>query len=215
MPPPATDPTTHHPRWSWSSGSSSQSLAGECDALLPSELQREVLLGGLGKGAVSLGCPCGAALSCPWSYVLTDVHPGAAPASGCSQRPRGGGCKSYSVILPTSGRCGERQAASPHLSLRRDGTGAQRDVSRCICPGGRASLQTRAVSSGRSRCSFCGAAVTPRHHAQLPVGQGCQTHCYRGPHQPRSCLQRAEIILGLYKYNYSLTVKELKLHSAL
>ena len=36
-----------------------------------------------------------------------------------------------------------------------------------------------------------------------------------GPHQPRSCLQRAEIILGLYKCNYSLTVKELKLRSAL
>ena len=22
--------------------------------------------------------------------------------------------------------------------------------------------------------------------------QGCQTHCHRGPHQPCSCLQRAE-----------------------
>ena len=30
-----------------------------------------------------------------------------------------------------------------------------------------------------------------------------------------SPLQRAELILGLYKCNYSLTVKELKLHSAL
>ena len=33
------------------------------------------------------------------------------------------------------------------------------------------------------------------------------------PHQPHVCLQRAEIILGLYKCNYSLTVKQLKLHS--
>ena len=45
--------------------------------------------------------------------------------------------------------------------------------------------------------------------------QGCRTHSHPGPHQPRSCLQRAEIILGLYKCNYSLTVKELKLHLAL
>ena len=36
-----------------------------------------------------------------------------------------------------------------------------------------------------------------------------------GPHQSHSCLRRAEIILGLYKCNYSLTGKELKLHSAL
>ena len=46
------------------------------------------------------------------------------------------------------------------------------------------------------------------------LDQGCQTHFHWGPRQPRSCLQRAEIILGLYKYNYSLTVKELKLRSA-
>ena len=45
--------------------------------------------------------------------------------------------------------------------------------------------------------------------------QGCQTHFHRGPHQPRSYLQRAEIILEQYKCNYSLTVKELKLHLAL
>ena len=45
--------------------------------------------------------------------------------------------------------------------------------------------------------------------------QGCQTHFYWGPHQPHSCLQRAKIILGLYKCNYSLTVMELKLHSAI
>ena len=24
------------------------------------------------------------------------------------------------------------------------------------------------------------------------IGQGCQTHCQRGPHQPHGCLQRAE-----------------------
>ena len=40
--------------------------------------------------------------------------------------------------------------------------------------------------------------------------QGCQTH--QGPHQPCSCPQRTEIILELYKCNYSLTVKDLKLH---
>ena len=33
--------------------------------------------------------------------------------------------------------------------------------------------------------------------------QGCQTHFHWGPHQPHGCLQRAEIILGLYKCNYS------------
>ena len=44
---------------------------------------------------------------------------------------------------------------------------------------------------------------------------GCQTHFHGGSHQPRGCLQRAEIILGLSKCNYSLTVKELELHSAL
>ena len=49
----------------------------------------------------------------------------------------------------------------------------------------------------------------------VAVKQGCQTHFHQGPHQPRGCLQRAEIILGLCKCNYSLTVKELKLHSAL
>ena len=43
----------------------------------------------------------------------------------------------------------------------------------------------------------------------------CQTHFHWGPHQPCGCLQRAKIILGLYKCNYSLTVKEFKLHSAL
>ena len=45
--------------------------------------------------------------------------------------------------------------------------------------------------------------------------QGYQTHFYWGPHQARGCLQRAKIILRLYKCNYSLIVKELKLHSAL
>ena len=33
-------------------------------------------------------------------------------------------------------------------------------------------------------------------------------------HQNLDDLQKAEIILGLYKCNYSLIVKELKLHSA-
>ena len=43
--------------------------------------------------------------------------------------------------------------------------------------------------------------------------QDRQTHFHGGPHQPQGCLQRAKLILGLYKCNYSLTVKELKLHS--
>ena len=47
------------------------------------------------------------------------------------------------------------------------------------------------------------------------IEQQYQTHFHCGPHQPHSCLQRAKIILGLYKCKYSLTVKELKLHSAL
>ena len=47
------------------------------------------------------------------------------------------------------------------------------------------------------------------------LSQGRQTHFHRGPLQPHGFLQRAEIILGLCKCNYSLTVKELKLHSAL
>ena len=47
------------------------------------------------------------------------------------------------------------------------------------------------------------------------LAQGCQSHFHRGPHQPHGCLQRAEIIVGLYKCNYSLTVKDLKSHSAL
>ena len=42
----------------------------------------------------------------------------------------------------------------------------------------------------------------------LVLKQGCQIHFHRRPRQPRGCLQRAEIILGLYKCNYSLTVKE-------
>ena len=47
------------------------------------------------------------------------------------------------------------------------------------------------------------------------LAQGCQTHFHRGSHQPHGYLQTAEITLGLYKCNYSLTVKKLKLHSAL
>ena len=46
------------------------------------------------------------------------------------------------------------------------------------------------------------------------LGQGAQTHFHQGPHQSRSCLQKAEIILALNTCNYSLTVKELKLHLA-
>ena len=56
----------------------------------------------------------------------------------------------------------------------------------------------------------CGPGTSQRRPEQR-----CQTHLHRGPRQPRGCLQRAEIIFGLYKCNYSLTVKELKLHSAL
>ena len=48
-----------------------------------------------------------------------------------------------------------------------------------------------------------------------PLEQGCQTQFHQGPRQPRGCFQRAEIILRLHKCNYSLTVKELKLHLAL
>ena len=40
-----------------------------------------------------------------------------------------------------------------------------------------------------------------------PIAQGYQTHFHRGPHQPRGCLKRANVILGLYKCNYSITVK--------
>ena len=38
------------------------------------------------------------------------------------------------------------------------------------------------------------------------VWQGCQTNFHQGPYQPHGCLQRANVILGLYKCNY-LTVK--------
>ena len=48
-----------------------------------------------------------------------------------------------------------------------------------------------------------------------PLEQGCQTHLHWGPHQPHGFLQRAEIMLGLYNCNYSLTVEELQLYSAL
>ena len=46
--------------------------------------------------------------------------------------------------------------------------------------------------------------------SQTPITlkQRCQTHFHRGPHQPHGCLQRAECNLGLYKCNYSLTVKQ-------
>ena len=45
-----------------------------------------------------------------------------------------------------------------------------------------------------------------------PYRQGSQTDVHQGPRQPHGCLHRAKIILGLYECNYSLTVKELKLH---
>ena len=35
------------------------------------------------------------------------------------------------------------------------------------------------------------------------VDQGCQTHFHQEPHQPRGCLQRAEIVLGLYKCSWN------------
>ena len=50
---------------------------------------------------------------------------------------------------------------------------------------------------------------------KICLEQGCQTHFHRESHQPRGWLQRAEIILGLYKCNFSLTVKESKFHLAL
>ena len=40
------------------------------------------------------------------------------------------------------------------------------------------------------------------------LDQGCQTHFHWGPHQPRSCFKGPNIILGLYKCNYFLTVKQ-------
>ena len=43
----------------------------------------------------------------------------------------------------------------------------------------------------------------------------CQTHFHWRPYQSHGWLQKAEVILRLYKCNYSLTIKELKLHSAL
>ena len=57
---------------------------------------------------------------------------------------------------------------------------------------------------------FCVCCLALSEH----LTQGYQTRFHQGPHQLGCCLQRAEIILGLYKCNYSLAVKELKLHSA-
>ena len=37
--------------------------------------------------------------------------------------------------------------------------------------------------------------------------QGCQTHFHGGPYQPCVAFKRLNVILGLYKCNYSLTVK--------
>ena len=41
----------------------------------------------------------------------------------------------------------------------------------------------------------------------VSLKQGYQSNFQRGPHQLRGCLQRTEIILGLYKCNYSLTLR--------
>ena len=45
-------------------------------------------------------------------------------------------------------------------------------------------------------------------NACVRLKQGRQTHLHQGSHQPRGCLQRAEIILGLYKRNYLTRGKE-------
>ena len=67
--------------------------------------------------------------------------------------------------------------------------------------------------------SQAGAQSTEPHQPGLIffiyLKQGCPINFHWGPHQPCSCLQRAEVILGLYKCNCSLTVEELKLYSAL
>ena len=34
--------------------------------------------------------------------------------------------------------------------------------------------------------------VPPPSYNCETLGQGCQTHFHRGPHQPRGCLQKAE-----------------------
>ena len=68
-------------------------------------------------------------------------------------------------------------------------------------------------------CLVPGPCGSPLREVLHYFTNGCnaegQTHVHRGPHQPHGCLQRAEIILGLYKFKYCLTVKELKLHLAL
>ena len=43
--------------------------------------------------------------------------------------------------------------------------------------------------------------------------QGRQTHFYRGHFSLTVAFKGLNVILGLYECNYSLTVKELKLHS--
>ena len=39
------------------------------------------------------------------------------------------------------------------------------------------------------------------------LSQRCQTHSHQGPHQPQVAFRGPSVILGLYKRNYSLTVK--------
>ena len=41
----------------------------------------------------------------------------------------------------------------------------------------------------------------------LSLSQGCQTDFHGGPHQPHGAFKGPNVILGLYKCNYSLTVK--------
>ena len=68
--------------------------------------------------------------------------------------------------------------------------------------GGDENVLTVSGGDGRTTVTIVQAA------ALYAPEQACQTHSHRGPHQPRGCLQRANVILGLYKCNYSLTVKQ-------
>ena len=69
-------------------------------------------------------------------------------------------------------------------------------------------------------CGALTATVTPEglngtvSATKRQTGPGRQAPVHQGPHQPRGCPERAEIILGLYKCNYPLAVKEVKLHLA-
>ena len=55
--------------------------------------------------------------------------------------------------------------------------------------------------------------VHSQGQTQILLEQGCQTHFHQGPHQPRGCLPRVNVILGLCKCNCSLAIgKELSWH---